>query len=72
MDCNHRMAVLKYLIIVYNVFANTVLLKRVVFGSLCCQLFLALRNFLAEFKLWVEKQSRKLSHQIGENYLNII
>ena len=29
-----------YLIIVYNAFANAILWKPIVFGSMCCQLFL--------------------------------
>lgn len=55
-----------------NVVANTILTNPVVFGFTCWRLFLALYNILAQFTVWVGKQFRKLSHQIGENYLNII
>jgi hypothetical protein len=72
MSEDHRMEAQKYLIIAYNVFANTVLLKSVVLGCVCYQLFLALHKFLACFKVGVEKQFMRLSNEIGENYLNTI
>lgn len=40
---DHRMQYKYYLIIVYNAFANAILWKPVVFGSMCYQLFLALQ-----------------------------